>query len=101
MSVIVDANLVKVKKAVFASGSYNHSIEVLTKDFVKLEEAILGSFGVKKKIKKQKVVAKKRKAPVKKLAKKPAKKKVVASKKVVKKVAKKSVKKKIVAKKKK
>ena len=99
LPVIVDTNLAKVKKAVFSSGSYNHSIEVATKDFIKLEEAILGSFGVKKKIKKQKPVAKKsakkvvKKSGAKKTAKKTVlKKKPVAKKKVVKKpVAKKKV----------
>jgi Ala-tRNA(Pro) deacylase len=58
--VIVDKKLEKVKKAVFSSGTLNHSIEIAVKDFVKMEEAILGSFGVKKKIAKQKVVKKKR-----------------------------------------
>ena len=98
LPVIVDTSLAKVKKAVFSSGSYNHSIEVLTKDFIKLEEAIMGSFGVKKKIKKQKPVAKKRKAPAKK-----AVKKTVSKKRAVKKAVKKKVvpKKKTVAKKKK
>ena len=97
LPVIVDNNLAKVKKAVFSSGSYNHSIEVLTKDFIKMEEAILGSFGVKKKIKKQKPVAKKRKASVRKVVKK-----TVSKKKIVKKPAKKKVapKKKTVVKKK-
>lgn len=55
LPVIIDKGLVKVKKGVFASGSHNHSIEMAVKDFVKLEEAVLGSFGVKKKIKKQKI----------------------------------------------
>jgi prolyl-tRNA editing enzyme YbaK/EbsC (Cys-tRNA(Pro) deacylase) len=100
LPVIVDVNLVKVKKAVFSSGSYNHSIEVLTKDFIKVEEAILGSFGVKKKIKKQVIVKKnvlKKKTTKKSVTKKPAKnvlkkspakktnKKIVPKKKIVKK----------------
>jgi len=80
LSVIVDMGLTKVKKAVFSSGSYNHSIEILTKDFIKIEEAILGSFGVKKKIKKQKPVAKKGKTSVKKTVKKKVPKKRVTKK---------------------
>ncbi len=50
LPVVMEKNLVKVKKAVFASGSFNHSVEMAVKDFVKLENAILGSFGVKKKL---------------------------------------------------
>lgn len=49
--VVVDKKLEKIKKAVFSSGSFNHSIEMKVKDFVELEKAILGSFGKKKKIK--------------------------------------------------
>ncbi len=51
LPVIMDKGLVKVKKAVFSSGSFNHSVEMAVKDFVKLENAVLGSFGVKKKVK--------------------------------------------------
>lgn len=58
--VIMDKKFEKVKKAVFSSGSLNHSVEMGVKDFIKMEEALLGSFGVKKKIKKQKVTAPKR-----------------------------------------
>jgi len=97
LPVIVDTNLSKVKKAVFSSGSFNHSIEIATKDFIKMEEAILGSFGVKKKIKKQKTVAKK---SAKKVTKKPVAKKKPTVKKAVKKpVAKKKAAKKPVARK--
>ncbi len=49
--VIVDKKMEKIKKAIFASGSSNHSIEMAVKDFIKLENAILGNFGIKKKIK--------------------------------------------------
>ncbi len=67
--VIIDKKLEKIKKAVFSSGSLNHSVEMKVKDFIELEEAILGSFGKKKKVKvnkpkkkaKQKVVKKKKK----------------------------------------
>jgi len=50
LPVIMEKNLTKVKKAVFASGSFNHSVEMAVKDFVKLENVALGSFGVKKKV---------------------------------------------------
>lgn len=50
LPVIVEKNLEKTKKAIFSSGSFNHSVEMAVKDFVKLENAILGSFGVKRKI---------------------------------------------------
>lgn len=62
LPVIMDKGLIKVKKAVFSSGSFNHSIEMAVKDFVKLENAILGSFGVKrKKVKARKSGVKKKK----------------------------------------
>lgn len=54
LPVVIDKGLVKAKKAVFSSGSFNHSVEMAVKDFIKLEQAILGSIGVKKKINKQK-----------------------------------------------
>ena len=49
--VIVDKKMEKIKKAIFSSGSSNYSIEMAIKDFIKLENAILGNFGIKKKIK--------------------------------------------------
>ncbi len=60
LPVIVDKKLTKIKKAVFSGGSFNYSIEMAVKDFVKLEDALLGSFSIKKKIKKS--IAKTRKA---------------------------------------
>jgi len=64
LPVIMDRGLAKAKKAVFSSGSFNHSVEMAVKDFVKLENAILGSFGVKRKVKvgggKKKAVKKKK-----------------------------------------
>ena len=51
VNVIVDKKLEEAKKAVFSSGSLNHSVEMAVKDFVKMENAILDSFGVKKKVK--------------------------------------------------
>jgi len=50
LPVVMEKNLAKVKKAVFASGSFNHSVEMAVKDFAKLENAMLGSFGIKKKV---------------------------------------------------
>lgn len=67
LPVVVDKALTKVKKAVFSSGSFNHSVEMAVNDFIKKENALLGSFGVKKKIKKIKVMKPKK-------VKKPAKK---------------------------
>ena len=77
LPVYMDKGLTKAKKAVFAGGSFNHSIEMAVKDFVRMEEAILGSFGVKKKLKPQKKTKPKKKTT----AKKPAAKKPVARKK--------------------
>jgi len=51
LPVVMDKTMAKNKKAVFSSGSFNHSIEMTVKDFIKLENALLGSFGIKKKIK--------------------------------------------------
>ncbi|MFA4833879.1 MAG: YbaK/EbsC family protein [Patescibacteria group bacterium] len=51
LPVIADKALMKVKKAVFSSGSFNHSVEMAVGDFVKLENAVLGSFGIKRKVK--------------------------------------------------
>lgn len=52
MGVIVEKKLEKAGKTVFSAGSLNHSVEMAAKDFINLEKAIVGSFGVKKKIKK-------------------------------------------------
>jgi Ala-tRNA(Pro) deacylase len=70
LPVIVESKLAKAKNAIFSSGSFNHSIEMAVKDFAKLENAVMGEFGIKKKIKLQKI----------KVAKKVAKKKVVKKK---------------------
>ncbi|MDP2709220.1 MAG: YbaK/EbsC family protein [bacterium] len=51
LPVVMEKKLAGAKKAVFASGSFNHSVEMAVKDFIKLENAALGSFGIKKKIK--------------------------------------------------
>lgn len=52
LPIIADKALVKAKRAVFSAGSFNHSVEMATRDFIKLENVVLGSFGVKRKIKK-------------------------------------------------
>jgi Ala-tRNA(Pro) deacylase len=58
LPVVMDKGLIKAKKAIFSSGSMNHSVEMAVKDFVKLENAVFGSFGIKKKIKINKIVKK-------------------------------------------
>jgi Ala-tRNA(Pro) deacylase len=70
LPVIMESKLAKVKKAVFASGSFNHSVEIAVKDFIKLEQAVLGSFGIKKKIIFVKAKPAKKRSPKKKLAQK-------------------------------
>ncbi|MCU0679559.1 MAG: YbaK/EbsC family protein [Planctomycetes bacterium] len=51
LPVVVDKALFKAKKAIFSSGSFNHSVVMAVKDFINLEKAGQGSFGVKKRIK--------------------------------------------------
>jgi len=69
----MDKGFAKAKKVIFSSGSVEDSVEMAVVEFAKLENAILGSFTVPKKLPKQvKVVIKKTKA--KKLAKKTARK---------------------------
>jgi len=72
LPVIADKGLIKAKKAIFSSGSFNYSVEMAVKDFVKLENAILGSFGVKKKVKMQKTTKPKKIAKKKTISKKKA-----------------------------
>ncbi|MCK5511058.1 YbaK/EbsC family protein [Candidatus Parcubacteria bacterium] len=61
VGVIIDKKFGKVKKAVFAAGTPNYSIEMAVKDFIDLEKAIVGVVGKKKKIKKQAVSKPKKK----------------------------------------
>jgi len=70
LPVIMESKLAKTKTAVFSSGSFNHSVEMAVKDFMKMEEAIISAFGIKKKIKIQKPAKSKAKKPVKKTVKK-------------------------------
>ncbi len=51
LPVVMEKKMTKKNKAVFPAGSFNHSVEMAVKDFIKLENAILGSFGIKKKVK--------------------------------------------------
>ncbi len=74
LPVVVDKSLARVKKAVFSSGNHNYSVEMGLRDFIKLENALLANFGVKKKIKLPKAVKKVKKV-AKKLTKKTRKKK--------------------------
>lgn len=52
LPVIIERKMTKVKKAVFSSDSFNHSIEMAVKDFINLEKAVIETFGIKKKVKK-------------------------------------------------
>lgn len=76
LPVVMEKKMEKAKKAVFASSSFNHSVEMAVKDFVKLENVVLGSFGIKKKIK-----AAPKAKPKKKVVKKATKKKIIKKKK--------------------
>lgn len=69
VGVVLEKKLEKLSKAVFATGSHNHSVEMKVKDYIKLENPLAGVFGKKKNIKKQKLTK-----PKKRLGKKPAKK---------------------------
>jgi prolyl-tRNA editing enzyme YbaK/EbsC (Cys-tRNA(Pro) deacylase) len=82
LPVVMEKKLSKVKKAVFASDSFNHSVEMAVKDFIALEDAMVDTFGIKRIIKpavkaKKKIIKKK---VVKKSAKTKSKKKVVKKK---------------------
>jgi Ala-tRNA(Pro) deacylase len=46
--VFVDSKLAKTKKLILPAGSYTESVQINTKDYVKLEEPVLGSFAIKK-----------------------------------------------------
>ena len=63
LPVLADKNLAKLKKVIFSSGSLNHSVEMNIRDYLNLEKAGLGSFGIKKP--KKKIVAAKAKKTVK------------------------------------
>ncbi|MFA6307280.1 MAG: YbaK/EbsC family protein [Patescibacteria group bacterium] len=81
LPVIIDKKIANIKTAVFSSDSFNHSVEMAVKDFISLENALIDTFGIKKKIKKQasvkKKVNKKKKTSKKSIKKKPTKKRVI------------------------
>ena len=52
LEVYMDKSLQKIKKAIFASGSFTESIEMAMKEFEKLEKPIIGLFSEAKKFKK-------------------------------------------------
>jgi prolyl-tRNA editing enzyme YbaK/EbsC (Cys-tRNA(Pro) deacylase) len=91
LPVIAEKKLAKLKKAVFSTGSFNHSVEMGAKQFLNLENAVLASFGINKKVSlikkrpssslKIKLGANKTMAKKKKAAKKTAKKKTAKKKK--------------------
>jgi len=91
LPVIMEKKLTKLKKAIFSTGSFNHSVEMGVKEFLSLENAALASFGINKKVSlikkrpsssiKIKPGADKTMAKRKKAAKKTAKKKVSRKKK--------------------
>lgn len=64
---VLEKDLLKKKKAIFSGGSFIDSVKMAVKDFVALEQPIVGSFGMAKK--------KVKKVPIKKVAKKLKKKK--------------------------
>jgi Ala-tRNA(Pro) deacylase len=78
----LEKGLLKMKKIVVGGGSYNDAIKVKPADLVKLEKPIVGTFGVKAKIKLPKVSKKKAKKPAKKKSTKKAVKKNKKAKKV-------------------
>ncbi|MDD5527851.1 MAG: YbaK/EbsC family protein [Patescibacteria group bacterium] len=51
LPVIAEKRLSALAKAVFPSGSFNHSVEMRVKDFLRLENAVLANFGINKKVK--------------------------------------------------
>jgi|WetSurMetagenome_2_1015567.scaffolds.fasta_scaffold00428_8 prolyl-tRNA editing enzyme YbaK/EbsC (Cys-tRNA(Pro) deacylase) len=91
LPVIAEKKLANLKKAIFSTGSFNHSVEMGAKEFLKLENVILANFGINKKVKlikkrpsssiKIKSGANKTMAKKKKAAKKTSKKKVSKKKK--------------------
>jgi Ala-tRNA(Pro) deacylase len=54
VGVVMEKKLEKLKKAVFAAGTPNYSVEMKMKDYKKTQEPIVGSISKKKKVKIQK-----------------------------------------------
>jgi Ala-tRNA(Pro) deacylase len=53
ISAVVDRALGKQLRALFGSGSFEHSIHMRTADYIKAEQPVVGSFGVSAKLKMQ------------------------------------------------
>lgn len=64
LPVIIDKGLITNHLVVFPAASFNNSIEMMVKDFVKLEKAVVGSFGQANKIKPQKIQKTKKKKTI-------------------------------------
>ncbi len=62
--VILDKSLLKNKKAVFSGGSFTHSLHMMVKDFLALENPTVAIFGVAKKLPKKKAVTKAKKKKI-------------------------------------
>lgn len=74
LKVYVDKNVLKNKKVIFATSDFKKSIKMAVKDFVKLEEAVVGEVSKTKEFKKVKAAAKKKVKTAKSKAKKVLKK---------------------------
>lgn len=48
--VYLDRAMMRTKKAIFATGSFEDSVEMVVKDFATLEHAVVGAFSVPKKL---------------------------------------------------
>lgn len=77
LPVVMEKKLAQAKNAVFSSGSFNHSVEMAVKDFIKYENALLGEFGIKKKVQLQPTAKPKKANKTKKKTNNPKKKHVV------------------------
>ncbi|MFH0828677.1 MAG: YbaK/EbsC family protein [Candidatus Kerfeldbacteria bacterium] len=53
LAVVIDKALAKTKRALFGSGSFEHSIRMRTADFMKMESPATGAFGTSAKLKLQ------------------------------------------------
>jgi len=53
LAIVIDKALIKTKRALFGSGSFEHSIRMRTNDFVKMESPAVGAFGTSAKLKLQ------------------------------------------------
>lgn len=78
LQVYVDKNIVKNKTVILATNNFTNSIKMAAKDFVQMEQAVVGEISKTKEFKKVKAQVKKKVAVVKaKLLKKPKVKKIV------------------------